>query len=186
MIIGSADAAATKVWDVSNSGDAEVANIPATDYFSDVAFMPDGDGVAVQVDAEPGIAIWELAEERTVAGVGPPALGGGRFAQSQFDVSPDGTAIATTTGAGGAAVWDVGSGEKLFSLPAGNLISLVDWSPDGSHVVMASLHGWAKVFDPSGREVQILRVDDGYGSGGRMYTPDGRRVVLALAELCAT
>ncbi len=122
VIIGSADAAATKVWDVSSSGDAEVANIPATDYISDVAFMPDGDGVAVQVDAEPGIAIWELAEERTVAGVGPPALGGGGLAQSQFDVSPDGTAIATTTGSGGAAVWDVGSGEKLFSVPAGNLI----------------------------------------------------------------
>ncbi len=124
------------------------------------------------------IAIWDLRTGRAVRRFGP---GGWRFefAQGQFDVSPGGEAVAAMSGEGKAGVWDVASGEQLFSVPGEELVSLVDWSPDGTQLLLASLHGWARIVDRTGREIRVLREDDGYEVLGALFSPDGRSVAVA-------
>ncbi len=83
------------------------------------------------------------------------------------------------SGDGKAGVWDVASGEQLFAVPGDELVSLVDWSPDGTQLLMASLHGWVRIVDRAGREIRVLREDDGYEVLGALFSPDGRSVAVA-------
>jgi WD40 repeat protein len=179
VIARAENAPVVKVWDISISGDAEVANIPATVNYADVAFMPHGAQVAVQLSEgdDPSISIWDLATSRSVRKLGPPGLTFGGWNQGQFEVSPDGTAIATLSGNGAAAAWDAVTNDELFAVPEADLISWVDWSPDGSRVVMSSLHGWAKVFDRSGRVLQVFRDPERLPVWSAIFTPDGRSLV---------
>jgi WD40 repeat protein len=180
VITGDAETPTVKLWDVSISGDAEVANIPGTmDFYTDVAFMPDGARVAVTLGRDFAIRIWDLGERRTVREIGPPRPRVGyAYEQEMFEVSPDGAAIATVTGSGAASIWDVATGEEIFTVPKSNLITSANWSQDGSQIAMSSLHGWARVFDRSGREIGVLREPTGSVAWWAEFTPDGRFVVL--------
>ncbi len=181
ILTSDADGTVAKIFDIDISGDAEVANLPATPNFGDVEFMPDGVHVARQVSEDRFIAIWDLETGRTVRRIGPPGSWSYGFTQAQFEVSPDGASIAAMSGDGEAGVWDIASGDRLFAIPEDELVSLVDWSPDGKHVIMASLHGWARILDRTGRTIQVLREDDGYEAVGATFSSDGRFVALSAS-----
>jgi len=175
------DAGTTKVWDVGVSGDAEVANLPWTANYSDVVFMP-GDEQVVTVDwgrRHPYIAIWDLGTGEVIRRVGPTGGYGYGFTQGQFDLSSDGEVVAALSGTGKAGAWDVASGERLFAVPWDELISQVDWNPDGTQLLLASLHGWVRIVDRSGREIRVLREDEGYEVLEARFSPDGRIVAMS-------
>ncbi len=78
----------------------------------------------------------------------------------QLEVSPAGESIVTF-GDEASDVWDIASGNRTCASHDDQLIQLVDWSPEGRSF-LASSHGWAKIVDRNGREIQVLREDDGY------------------------
>ena len=99
-----------------------------------------------------------------------------------LDVSPDGRAVGIGNSQSGAAVWDVASGDLLFSTPASSTLrqfrSRATFSPDGQHVVMASVSR-IDVLSRGGTSVARLRARAGYGFRDPVLSPDGG-VVAAL------
>jgi WD40 repeat protein len=168
-----------KIWDVSIDGDAEWANFP-TDTLApvDVAFMPDGRIVA-PIRRE-SVSVWDVGSRRQVQTIGPGR--GSPEPVTAIEVSPEGTLIATVRNFGTVVnVWDSRTGEGLFELEHSNEISAVDWSGDGTHLVMSSYDGSIKIFDRSGREIRQLREEAGYPVLDARFSSDGR--LLATSGL---
>jgi DNA-binding SARP family transcriptional activator/WD40 repeat protein len=187
LITTDAERTAVKIWDVSVSGDAEVANFPGVWFYSDVAFMPDGVRIARMYGEPRSVALWDLNAGRTVQHLGPSwrdLWGRGKLwtiAHPQLKVSPDGTSIATF-GVGGAQLWDVASGNKLADLSEEPYVSTLDWSVDGRHLIIADRGRRARIVDRAGAEVQVLREDKGYRIEGVHFSPDGRLVAMGAVS----
>ena len=90
--------------------------------------------------------------------------------------SPDGKRIATGAD-GGVRVWDVVTGEGLFSLEHGSKVRSVAWSPDGSRIAAGSFGGvwvWDAV---TGKE--LLSLECGRGVESVVWSPDGSRIATS-------
>jgi WD40 repeat protein len=169
-----------KVWDVGISGDAEVAHLGTHANWSDVAFLPGGDQLMTVMweRRHPDyMAIWDLGTGRVVRRLGPEGWRYG-FVQGQFDLSPDGGAVAAISGGGEAGVWDVASGELLLAFSEEELVSGVDWNPDGTQLLVSSLDGTVRIVDRTGRELRLFGEDDGYRISDARFSPDGRWVAI--------
>ena len=75
-----------KAWDLSETGNAEWANIPTVGQFGDVGFLADGRLVASGVDGD--VRIHDLETGDVSPQIGP------RVKEHSFALSPDGTAVA--------------------------------------------------------------------------------------------
>jgi WD40 repeat protein len=169
-----------KVWDVGISGDAEVAHLQTHANWSDVAFLPGGDQLMTVMweRRHPEyMAIWDLGTGRVVRRLGPEGWRYG-FVQGQFDLSPDGGAVAAISGGGEAGVWDVASGERMLAISEEELVSGVDWNPDGTQFLVSSLDGTVRIVDRTGLELPLFGEDDGYRISDARFSPDGRWVAI--------
>jgi len=93
-------------------------------------------------------------------------------------MSPDGRLIATTANDGTARLWDAGSGALIRYLAHDDAVG-VDFSLDGTRVVIASKTGLAKIVEVgTGVEIAVLR---GHSRSvlSATYSPDGAQVVTA-------
>ncbi|HEX2089976.1 MAG TPA: AAA family ATPase [Actinomycetota bacterium] len=180
VMTGDTAITAVKIWDVSIGGDAEWANFP-TDSLAraDVAFMPDGRVVApIRRDS---VSVWDVGSRREVQTIGPGR--GSPRPVTAIDVSPDGTMIATVREfATVANVWDSRTGEAVFEVDTDFAsITAVDWSGDGTHLVVSLYDGPIEIFDRSGREIRQLREEAGYTVLDARFSSDGR--LLATSGL---
>jgi WD40 repeat protein/DNA-binding SARP family transcriptional activator len=172
---------AVKVWDVSSSGDAEWANLPAVPLFAGSAeFTPDGGGLVASAE-DASATVWNPATGSKLA-----TLGADGASAEQIDVSSDGELVATVSADGSADVWDAATGNEVFSIRSGAEVSDLAWSPDGSVLATASVDGdtgLVTIVDRSGEEVAVLREEPGVAFGSVQFSPDGQ--LLGTARVAA-
>ena len=87
--------------------------------------------------------------------------------------SPDGKRIATGAD-DGVRVWDVVTGEGLFSLEHGSKVRSVAWSPDGRRIAAAS-DGGVRVLDAVTGE-ELLNLEHSSQVDSVAWSPDGSRI----------
>ena len=179
VLTGDVGITAIKIWDVTLSGDAEVANLP-TDFLApvDVAYLPN-DQIVAPIDGG-SVSVWDVARG-PVATIGPG--GGSPQPVWRIAVSADGTRIATVRNfSGTVTVWDTETGDEVFEVNVTEEeISAIDWSPDGEHLVASSWDGTATILDADGREVRVL--DEGgkdFEIHAVAFSPDGRSIATAV------
>ena len=110
-------------------------------------------------------------------------------------VSPDGSRIVAGTLAGTVPVWDAATGGRLATLRepaagglgssnfsiAGNSITSVSYSPDGTKILTSSDDTNARIWDAAtGRPLRILVARDTLNGAG--FSPDGTEVVTACED----
>ncbi len=88
---------------------------------------------------------------------------------------PDGARPATGSSDGTARVWDVATGQALFTLSGHTGGVQVAYSPDGTRLATSAI-GAAKVWDAvTGRELLSLSIPSGWGARVA-FSPDGARL----------
>jgi len=198
---------AVKVWDVSLTGDAEWANLPAVPSFlGSAAFTPDGRRL-VASSAAGTASVWDPETGELVTTLRPngsiPTSGADIFAidilldqPSGSDVfasaaSPDGELIATAAANGATRLWDIRTGTETLTLdaaePAGvhhrptGAVNPLAWSPDGALATARSQdgRGVVTIVDRSGAPVAELPDDPGVDIMSVAFSPDGRLLATA-------
>jgi WD40 repeat protein len=92
--------------------------------------------------------------------------------------SPDGREVVTSSTAGVARVWDLGTGKERLALKHEDVVTDAEYSPDGRRIVTASKDHTARVWDAaSGRE--LARVGHDASVTQAVFSPDGREIVTA-------
>ncbi|MBI1191507.1 MAG: protein kinase [Tepidisphaera sp.] len=93
-------------------------------------------------------------------------------------LSPDGTRAATGYRGGrrDARVWDVASGKLLATLPAEGGSNIVDFSPDGAHLLVCGLDS-AVVWDIAEQHAVVTLPVARSASPEGMFSPDGARIL---------
>jgi WD40 repeat protein/DNA-binding SARP family transcriptional activator/class 3 adenylate cyclase len=190
VITGNWDISATRVWDVSRTGDAESANLVTTAFeFPGTTFTPDG-RFLLSTGPAGSVTVWDAHTFTYVRSLGaPPSSGPPNWITSNWppvgsptdvhgiDVSRDGRLVAAST-ITGVRVWDIGTGQEVFTVPAavpGSWPS-VDWSPTRDLLAVTGYEddrGLVTIVDSSGREVTALREKQGLGVGMGRFSPDG-------------
>lgn len=153
-----------ELFTISDPDWLEVA--PAVDLVPrSVAFSPDGMQLVVNLISNGArlgrIEIWDIAARQKL-----------QTLEGRYDLccpmvfNPDGTRIVAPIGPGSddrAAIWDVASGDLLFTL--GEPVNTIRYSADGKRLLSASYGGIAKVFDAeTGEELLALA-----GHTGRVF-----------------
>jgi WD40 repeat protein/class 3 adenylate cyclase len=181
VIAGDAAITATKIWDVSVTGDAEWGNFP-TDLLApvDVALLPNGQVVA-PIDRG-SVAVYDVENGRRVRTIGPGSGTGDPVVS--IATNPEGTRIVTIQNFSQvASVWDTSSGEPLFEVAPGGELSDVDWSAGSDHLLVTDFFGGTTtVFDGAGREVMTLREGEQLRVEAGAFSPDGHLIATAVGH----
>jgi WD40 repeat protein/class 3 adenylate cyclase len=124
-----------------------------------IKFSPDGTRLAISLGSGNvglgRIEVWDVATRQKVQTMA------GRFLNDpilSMDFSPDGTRLIATWGPDDlSTVWDVASGDFLFSLTLGNSGNDIRYSVDGKRLLSAGSGGRVQVFDAeTGDELMTL------------------------------
>jgi WD40 repeat protein/DNA-binding SARP family transcriptional activator len=170
-----------KVWDVSDLGGGEWANLPSVvSNRIPVAFTSSGEVVA---SSGSDVSLWNAATGAMVRRVGD--VGHVPRGESsdviRMAVDPAASLLATSTGSLPVKIWDTTTGEHLRDVvpdPGQVAVIDLDWSSDGRHLAI-TIGGdgcWVVVVDRSGSEVRRVREQDVCIRTAR-FSPDGRWLV---------
>jgi WD40 repeat protein/DNA-binding SARP family transcriptional activator len=194
VMTGDVGIAATRIWDVSITGDAELANLPAVVFFRSAAtYTPDGRHLVATGPAG-SVNMWDARTFRRDRTLGPPAgptpsppwPGAGWLATgtgveaTQIEVSPDGGQAAAVSFTGRLQVWDATTGEEAIATDPSSSTSGIAWSPDGDYLAAADNsgdRGLVTIRDRTGREIAVLREEPGESVASVAFSPDGGRLV---------
>jgi WD40 repeat protein/DNA-binding SARP family transcriptional activator len=94
-----------------------------------------------------------------------------------WDVAFDatGTRLVTSSGDQTARIWDVSTGEEIYTLNHDDMVVTGNFDPQGARVVTASYDGIAHIWDmETGEELQVLSSDDMEYLFEAVFSPDGR------------
>ena len=172
VMTGDVGITATRIWDVTITGDAEFANLPAVVFFPSAAtYTPDGRHLVATGPAG-AVNVWDartFQRDRTLglpAGPtpSPPWPGAGWLATgtgaeaSQIEVSPDGGLVAAVSFNGRLQVWGTTTGEEAFATDPSSSTSGIAWSRDGDYLAAAGGdRGLVTVRDRTGPRSRFLR-----------------------------
>jgi len=136
------------VWDAASLDSEPVWQFTADDlgFTMDVAFSPDSTRLA-GAHPDGAVSLWDVTEpdvgdrERRLT-----TLTGNRGLVRSVAFSPDGQQLACSS-ADVTRVWDVASGQPLYSLPGhSKTVFDVAFSPDGTRLASGSLDGTVRVY----------------------------------------
>ena len=94
------------------------------------------------------------------------------------EFSPDGKTIATASYAGEVTVWEVVSGQKLFSLPG----IIARYSPDGARLVTGSEDGTITIWDSATRDQLWTASGHRKWISEARFSPKGRLLVTSSLD----
>lgn len=120
-----------------------------------------GEELMVRALSDRGIVVWDTHSKQEL--YSPLTVCEG-YCVNSLKLSPDGTrvAVAITAERDQLSVWDLKTGEQLFTVEApGNYAGTTFvWSPDSQYLAAAFGNGTIFVWDPEqGTQVQVLSVD---------------------------
>jgi WD40 repeat protein len=173
----------TKVWEADTG--REVRSVAG----HRPVFSPDGRHLATirlglsgdLVELRYSVGLWDARTGKEVR-----TLPGSHRSLFALAFSPDGKRLAAAGGeflhSRELRVWEVDTGRQSASavLPGRAAMSLA-FSPDGKRLATGNVDATVSVWDPSGREVLVLR-GHGYGVLGVAFTPDGRDLLSASGD----
>ena len=150
----------------------------------DVAFVPNSDGLAVAT-SDNAAYLWDVGKD------GCPRVDR-KFAHRDdvfgIAISRDGKLLATASGDGTAAVWNLGdqkASEPYREFPPdnkGDAVFAVAFSPSGQTIAAAGADGLGRVWDiASGKAVASLPRHEGM-VGRITFSPDGSLIATAGAD----
>jgi WD40 repeat protein len=150
------------------------------DYDPTLSFSPDGRRLATLNPGETTtFAFWDVPSGVEASTLELPLSGA---TLSNYALSPDWSQVAIGYTDGSAVVWDVATGEQLYSLTGHNGRLGLTYSRDGRR--LASVDGQiAKVWDAaSGQE--LVTVNHGYSDASlyQALSPDGKLLALVDEE----
>ena len=155
---------------------AVLREVPSVPQPKATALSRDGSQVVLAGSPVPGALVHDVrtgAQLLHLGADGQTALG--------VAVSRDGQQVATSTVDSTARLWSLADGAPRGTLWSSAPVADLDWSPDGSRVVLGGDDGVARVFDvgrDGTREVLRLSSSRLRGITGAAFSPDGGRVLL--------
>ncbi|WP_299442291.1 BTAD domain-containing putative transcriptional regulator [uncultured Phycicoccus sp.] len=176
------------VWDVGLSGDAEVMNVRGAPGAHGTAFGPEG-RLFTLTDG-PSVTVHDGPDDGAPVRLTLPGTADRPDAPFRaLDVSADGSAVGIGNSLSGAAVWDLDSGDLLFSTPTSpaqdRFRSRTTFSPDGQYVAVA---GVSRIEVRSRDGIGVARLDAtaGYAFRDPVFDPDGEVVAAFRFPLDGT
>jgi WD40 repeat protein len=181
VLTGDTNIQAATIWDVSDTGGAEWANVPGVPgVWNSVAFSSDGDVLA----SAPGgaVRIWDAETGRSVRNLPGDGHPDESTIDEDIEQSPDGALVAAIV-SGDIEVWDLDGGTKVFTFRAGDYALDLSWSPDGRVLAAASPgSGGTVIVNRAGRRVGFLSDGSGLGPSAVAFSPDGRMLATAVSS----
>jgi WD40 repeat protein len=163
-----------EVWNVVTAQRELTLDYPAVE---DALFSPDGKKIAAASDSG-GVRIYDAQDGREiVAGLRHTTRPNGSQNPGHLAFSPDGHRLLTMSYDNIAKVWNVETGELLFSLPHTHVVRHAQFSPDGSMIATAhwlnTVHLWGAetgrpIFPPLSHGNMVDHV---------AFSPDGKLLV---------
>jgi WD40 repeat protein/DNA-binding SARP family transcriptional activator len=191
LMAGNDTISAVTIFDVSLSGDAEWANVPAPAAYTGVDFFPDGSRFVASSEGkdptEPIVtaAIWDPETGRFVGETGshgPPDDSATGTHVYHVEVSPDGTLIATATDVS-VKVWDSTTRAEVFSYAPGGYLDDIAWSGDGSLLAVNELDNRVTtIFDQAGQKIGQIPEADGFLPISVAFSSDSAWLATGRAE----
>lgn len=139
-------------------------------------FSPD-DATLITTSYDTTSKLWRVSDGQLLHTLVPPAEHGYSVVAA---FSPDNTMVVT--GGPSACLWSVVNGQLLYELHHfGDQVSDVEFSPDGTKLLIASGDGHARMFDVASRRL-LLTVDnqeETIGMHGAKFSPDGTKFVTS-------
>jgi WD40 repeat protein/DNA-binding SARP family transcriptional activator len=199
LMTGNVDRTATTIWDVSLTGEAEVANFPAVMlFYPSVTFTRDGRRL-LATGAAGTVNVWDVQQTTGVATLGAPTspspppshlpgdppVGADATDFTGVEVSRDGRLVAGVRFDGTVRVLDTETGQEAFAVPSTGASTPTDhvaWSPTDDLLAVAGRRGDDEVvaiLDPSGRQVAVVREDPGFAVRSVAFSPDGRHLLTS-------
>lgn len=173
---GDLDKPIVQLWDAGGEQLLRTFDGPL-DYVYTIAFSRDGCLLAVGGGPQENIVkLYDVAGcEGHKAGDLLYTLWHNRFVLSTA-FNPAAHLLASAGGDTATRIWDTRSGEERFTLtgPLDNVTG-VAWAPDGSKLVMVSLDGTLRVWEPSSsRNMQVLGEPGAESLSSVAWSPDGK------------
>ena len=176
VLTGDIEITAAKIWDVSDTGGAEVQNFPTNRAPVTLAFLPEGDLIA-PIDGS-SVAVWDVGTGRNLRTIGPGDGGDGPVFTVAVDA--DGTRLATQPLFTGAVdLWDVRTGHAEGDLDRTEEVSDLTWGSDG-RLFVSSYDGTMAVVDEHGEPLSTIYEPEGYLIEDADLSPDGRLIAAAI------
>jgi WD40 repeat protein/serine/threonine protein kinase len=97
--------------------------------------------------------------------------------------SPDGTRIAAGRGAGVGVrnglveIWDAVTGEALLTVPTDGFVLGLDWSPNGTQLVVPSASGLVRIIDAQTGDTLLTYAGHLANVSVAQWSPDGTRIM---------
>jgi len=199
VLTGSKDRTASTVWDVSLTGDAEVANLPAVMlFYPSVTFTRDGQHL-LSTGATGTVNLWDAQDYTATATLGAPTapspspgyvsgdptVGVDTTDFTAVEVSRDGQLVAGARPDRTVRVLDTETGQDAFALPSTDAFvstGYVAWSPTDDLLAVTGRRGddeLVAILDRSGHEVAVVREEPGFVVSSVAFSPDGRQLLTS-------
>jgi len=162
-----------RIWEVS-SGERKRTLNGHLGIIQRLAWSPDGSMIAALGSLEKSARTWDTESGEPLHAL-PSSEG-----TNDLDWSPDGTAVATSTGKG-VKVWDAASGQLLYVLDSAGATRSVRWSPDGLALLASGADGPAawKIIGLQPIETQLPA---GRLSSPALWSPDGSMIAAGYSD----
>jgi len=170
-----------RIWDATN---AQALTEPIVHKFEVKTAELSRDGRSVVTVAGNTVQVWDCG---TSEPVGKPfsKKSGANFAEVLFArFGPDGQVVLIGCNDGTVILWDVPSGQPLFTPPIKHEgdITFAEFSPDGQRFVTASSDNIARVWDVHTGEPLTAPMDHGHWAKAARFSPDGKKLVTVVGN----